>query len=248
MNELRPASEFFSAGNPFCTRFIRPGAISYRFAAEDSGQSTEQKIICMANTIAETPRSVIVGPHGSGKSTLLHSLWPHLEKRFRSLERLQLHAPEPSDSATLLGRSWSHFVLVHKAQLRLWRQNRTQNQGRPSCLVIDGFEQLSLMQRWQVVWVARCINQSLLVTAHGPMRWFDRVHQSDSTPSMILQLTDDLLKRAPESTRSLIGGYLAESELSQVRDVREFWFRLYDVVADASGATKSSKYAGAANR
>ena len=247
MTDLHPRLEPLPFANPFCTRFPRPGVIGYRFAADDSDAVTAQKMDRLVDAISRTPRSAIVGPHGSGKSTLLHSLWPRLENRFRSLDRLQLHASATQGYVSLLRQRLSQSLRVHGAQLRIWRQGRRQrtNQGS-SLLVIDGFEQLTAAQRYQAILIARCCRQRLLVTTHHPARWFDRVHQSQPSVSVVLRLTDDLLKTVPQSTRTLVKNYLVESGSNQMADVREFWFQLYDVVAEAS--EMRSEITDAANR
>ena len=89
--------------NPFSTRFVRPGAIPFRFpAGEDVGT-------LVALLERQGWWGQIVGPHGSGKSTLLAALLPELRRR--TVVSVTLHAEERrlpaeawslSSSATLL--------------------------------------------------------------------------------------------------------------------------------------------------
>lgn len=70
--------------NPFSTRFIRPGAIGYRFP---EGLSSE---ILLKRLESCGWWGQILGPHGSGKSTLLATLIPALESR-QSVVKVALH-------------------------------------------------------------------------------------------------------------------------------------------------------------
>ncbi len=54
--------------NPFSTRFVRPGALAYRFPPGESAATLVERLA------ASGWRGQIVGPHGSGKSTLVAAL------------------------------------------------------------------------------------------------------------------------------------------------------------------------------
>ena len=64
--------------NPFSTRFVRPGAISYLF---EPGSSAADLIDRLA---AHRWRGQIIGPHGCGKSTLLATLVDALARVHRN--------------------------------------------------------------------------------------------------------------------------------------------------------------------
>ena len=64
--------------NPFATRFVRPGAIPYRFANGLVGRDR-------ASLRQHDWRGEIVGPHGSGKSTLVQTLIPPLKEAGRDV-------------------------------------------------------------------------------------------------------------------------------------------------------------------
>ncbi len=71
--------------NPFCSRFVRPGAIGYHFPAGESVESIVERLhACQW-------RGALVGPHGSGKSTLLHALLPALNRAGWQTRLLTLH-------------------------------------------------------------------------------------------------------------------------------------------------------------
>lgn len=127
--------------NPFATRCVRPGVISFRFP---DGQSAARLVERLRenNWMGE-----IVGPHGSGKSTLLHTLTPLLIQAGREVKPFTMH------------RSESRLPIMG-SDLQTWREI-TQ-------IVIDGYEQLG---GWTRILLARiCRNQGcgLLLTSHGP--------------------------------------------------------------------------------
>ena len=131
--------ENLSRPNPFSTRFIRPGAIPYRFP---SGHSADDLV---AELSSLQWRGQIVGPHGSGKSTLLASLLEPLRRAGRPAWRVCLRDRQrrmPSDWAPHAARAGANQILN------------------------DGYEQLSF---WSRVWVkthCRRRGWGLLVTAH----------------------------------------------------------------------------------
>jgi hypothetical protein len=123
--------------NPFSTRFIRPGAISYIF---HEGQSVE---VLVDRLRGQNWWGQIIGPHGSGKSTLLATLTPALEAAGRHVISITLHQGE------------------HRLP-SLDRENLSGN----TQLVIDGYEQLSWWSRRRVKSLCRRHGTGLLVTAH----------------------------------------------------------------------------------
>ena len=126
-------------GNPFATRYTRPGALRFRFPeGEDE------------TTIVERLRSQqwwgqIIGPHGSGKSTLLAALMPALEAAGRGVRCHALHQGERR--LALSSENWQGF----RASAQL---------------VVDGYEQLGRLARWTVVRRCRGRSCGLLVTTH----------------------------------------------------------------------------------
>lgn len=125
-------------GNPFSTRFVRPGALEYLFPA---GVSSEQLVERLERS---GWRGEIVGPHGSGKSTLLAALLPLVAKRGWEIQRYDLHNGE-----RWLPRGWLSRLCASS-----------------TLLVIDGYEQLGHLERWRVRRAMKGPNRGLLVTAH----------------------------------------------------------------------------------
>jgi hypothetical protein len=128
-------------GNPFSTRYVRPGALPYEFPAGHSAQALVDRL-ANAGWWGE-----IVGPHGSGKSSLLAALCPAL---------------------TAAGRRVVQFVL-RDGQRRLPPEAAALAAAGPETLVVvDGYEQLSRLARWRLVRLCRRRRLGLLVTAHAP--------------------------------------------------------------------------------
>ncbi len=126
--------------NPFSTRYVRPGAIAFRFGEGESVQSL------VARLQASGWRGQIIGPHGSGKSTLLAALRRELEAA---------------------GRSVVAFAL-HDGQRRLPADKRQLDSlGATELLVIDGYEQLGRLARLSLKRLCRKRQCGLLVTAHA---------------------------------------------------------------------------------
>lgn len=134
--------------NPFATRYVRPGALAYRFAV---GESAEQFVERLAG---HGWMGQIVGPHGSGKSTLIAAMLPALAAAGRqtvcvTLRRGERRLPcvEPRDA--LGSDAPGSDRLASDAQ---W--------------VIDGYEQLSRMTRWRLMRRFRRLGCGILVTSH----------------------------------------------------------------------------------
>ena len=123
--------------NPFSTRFIRPGAISYLFADGNTASDLVERLRTSGW------HGQIIGPHGSGKSTLLAALIPALESVGRSVVSIALHQGQHS------------LPPIDAAAFSLTTQ-----------FIIDGYEQLSWWSRWQVRRLCKRHRAGLLVTAH----------------------------------------------------------------------------------
>jgi hypothetical protein len=157
--------------NPFATRYVRPGAIAFRFAA---GEGAEQLVERLR---ANDWQGQIVGGHGTGKSTLLAALLPALERAGRRVVRFALHDGE-------------RRLPAEPGQLRSLRT--------PDVLLIDGFEQLSAFARFSIK--RRCRKQGcgLLVTAHADvgLPW---LYSTEVSPELAQQLVSQLVPAADQT-------------------------------------------------
>ncbi|NIL98450.1 MAG: hypothetical protein GTO62_15310 [Planctomycetales bacterium] len=153
------------------TRCVRPGALAYRFAP---GPRLNQLLDRLRDTRGW---GQIIGPHGSGKSTLLHTLWPALGSA----------GFEP------LG-----FVL-RDGQRRLpagWRREAAGGCGQRRLLVLDGYEQLSWLARWNLQRTCRRRGWGLLITAHQP-QGLPMLYRTRTTPPLAQALVQHLLADQP---------------------------------------------------
>ncbi|QDT13223.1 hypothetical protein [Planctomycetes bacterium K23_9] len=226
--KTRPVPQSFAA-NPFCTRFVRPGAIEYRFDVTRGLDSNDRPLEVLVAAIVRTPYAAIVGPHGTGKSTLLESLRPRLGEAYSHLEFVQLHSPSSSRWQVRRRRHIHNRRVVDDAQQGLASRGSS-NESR--LLIVDGFEQLSVFARRKILRVAQGTQQALLVTTHAKLRSFETVFRTKIQQRILQQLTDDLLDRASESQRSILKSEIQQRDFSSVQNVREFWFEMYDRAAE----------------
>ncbi|HJT36711.1 MAG TPA: hypothetical protein VJ783_32110 [Pirellulales bacterium] len=124
--------------NPFATRFVRPGALAYRFGTGDSAERLVERLR------ASGWWGQIIGPHGSGKSTLLASLRPALAEAGRM----------------------TFAIALHQHERRLRPTDQLDGLGPDSQLIVDGYEQLRRWARWRLAHRCRRVGCGLLVTAH----------------------------------------------------------------------------------
>lgn len=156
-----------SESNPFSTRFIRPGAVSYVFP---SGDSIEQLIDRLRTN---QWRGEIIGPHGSGKSTLLSEILPQLQASFNSVFHVKIQGGQstlPPDQTP----DWSTVQMV----------------------VIDGYEQLSWWTRRSLQSRTESQGCGLLVTAHESVG-LPEIFRTKPTTALVEQLAQRLQSNSP---------------------------------------------------
>jgi len=185
--------------NPFATRAIRPGALAYWF--EDSANSPAT---LTERFLAGNARGQLIGPHGSGKSTLVAALLPALEAAGKR----------------------PHVISLHDGQRRIPRaQFPARRLTRDDVLVIDGYEQLGWLSRWQIGRRCRRANCGLLVTAHVDAG-FPMLFRTDVTAIVAQHVIAQLARETPEMVLP------AEEAMRRVRELdgnlRELLFSLYD--------------------
>lgn len=184
--------------NPFSTRYTRPGAIPYRSLA----QTSYPRLASLLNRIRQEPGPFqIVGPHGVGKSTLLSHLLRQLSAEGWETSRVRLS----SEQRPRLPRG-------------------TPMAGGSRCLLaIDGFEQLSWMQRRRMLWHAR--HERLLFTTHRPQA-VETLASLRPDPRSFEAIVRYLLRN---SRWPVTSEQIREVFEQSAGDLREGLFQLYDL-------------------
>lgn len=186
--------------NPFCTRFIRPGAIPFRFPQDQNADDLVQRLRAGL-------RGAIVGPHGTGKSTLITTLMPTLRHAF---------------GGRVLRQQCSS-----QGRIRLAELHRMIARAGDGLLVIDGFERLSRPQRILFRLALARSNCALLVTTHQPYAWLPVVWRTEIEDRLALGLTAELLVGQAEYYQR--GMKVFQRLWAQRRpNLRETWFAMYD--------------------
>ena len=179
------------------------------------------------NVLQTHGTAAIIGPHGTGKSSLVHTLLPHLQQAFPIVTRLQL------SSATDAMTELSH-----------WQRSVATSLASGGCWVIDGFEQLPWLVRRRLVAQARrwrpplarsrhsgqAKRPCLLLTAHRRQLGVKTVLQTDWDNAVVGVLTREKLAGLPPQLRErMLGAARCQAAImARHRNVRDYWFTLYD--------------------
>jgi len=156
-------------GNPFSTRYTRPGAMAYRFPHGESADRLVERLR------AGAWRGQIVGPHGSGKSTLLAAVLPAIESAGQRPLVVELH-----DGQRRLPADFQGTVEAAEAGI----------------VVVDGYEQLAPWNRYRLRRLCRRRKLGLLVTTHRPAGLPDLIC-TEVAPELAWDLVEDLLAGLP---------------------------------------------------
>ncbi len=197
-----------SVSNPFSTRFVRPGALPFLFPP---GAGVIELI---GRLRRQGWWGQIIGPHGSGKSTLLCTLEPALLAAGRSVPWFEFHSGD-----------------------RRPRMPRPESAGgnARTVVVIDGYEQLNWLERFRWRRCCRRKQWGLLVTAHRDCR-LPHLWSTETTIPLARQLVRQLLP--PDDCRAICDDVVSDAFHACRGNLREIWFRLYDVCENRSGATR----------
>lgn len=127
-------------GNPFATRFTRPGAMP---PLDRRGRPLD--VAALAARLQALPGAAIVGPHGHGKTTLLVAI-------------AAAWAADGLPVALVRVRGWADALPALATIARA---------GADALVCIDGWESLG-PGRWPLRQAARLLGRTLVVTSHGP--------------------------------------------------------------------------------
>ena len=222
------------ATNPFCTRFVRPGTIQFRFVeSEFENDSIHNPISQLCDVIASNHRSLIVGPHGTGQSTLVQSLLRQLVHDFETVTHIQLCMETPTrfESPFTWFTHWRNHCVELASNRKTVLSLLHQMSSTKGLLVIDGIEQLSSYACRQLICDARRLGVRVLATSHRSKRLFETIYQTSLSERMIRELTANRIVDAPEGIKAIVQQELERQDLNEIRNLRDFWFMLYDVVA-----------------
>ncbi len=229
--------------NPFSSRYIRPGAIEYRFF---NGQSIDALVEQFCRS--RHRRAAIVGPHGSGKSTLLHSLVPRLGSIQWTWDSAAASSMTPPSSLTMDGHELR--PRVEKGlfpSIRWFRISASSRDASPlfadmqqwsdkTLLVIDGYEQLGMFDRVKLWQGVRRSNVGLLVTCHFPLFFYPTL----MTTAVTEDSAEYVVRRLLASRRELADKLIRSDRWQAIRDrwqnnLRESLFELYDLMETTHG-------------
>lgn len=221
-----------SLPNPFSSHFVRPGSIPYRFSGGlDVGTVGTRLLEWSSRHFAAS----IIGPHGTGKSTLLHSLASYLADAGYDLIWFRL-------SQTDCRAACRQHILRSVAEM--WDEDIPRPSRR--CIIVDGYEQLDWLTRFWIAarlqW-ARVPNRFggqgrpgnfLLVTAHATAVGIPSFFQTEWQDGLVEELTmEKLLQLSPDERALMVARAHARARLlnsvpERERNVRDYWFSLYD--------------------
>lgn len=197
-------------GNPFATRYIRPGALAYHFPAEGS-------LAGLIDRLADCGwRGEILGPHGSGKSTLVRSLIPELTSRGMHVSLFTLRQgsrrlpPTEGDGVEWFPPGGDEAAPPGVVS-RLW--------------IIDGAEQLSWFAWWRLRGDCWWNGRGLIVTTHRPLG-LPTLIRTSTTADLAWQLVRKLLAA---DQRSISQADVEEAFRRQDGNLRETLLALFDV-------------------
>ena len=187
--------------NPFSTRKTTPGQVpffggncDFDFLAEnqiaDKIVVSESKFDHLYNDFVQFDyRAQIIGEHGTGKTTFLAHFIAHLNKNGHPVGQIALH-----DGQRKLPREF-------------WKQQKSMaahfKRGAPKktpVAIIDGYEQLSLLQKSWLRWFAFNNKLGLLVTTHTKKRHFPVLFQTETNFDILLLIVEHLFREQHDLT------------------------------------------------
>jgi hypothetical protein len=219
--------------NPFATRYTRPEAGEFLFPTDADADSL------IARLRESAWWGQVTGPHGSGKSTLMQTLLPRLEAAGRCVELSLFQPAVPTSAAGSASREPQggsgsiRAVDAEPAPARfraepLTALRRASSAGWQSTtqIVVDGYEQLSWLQRTRLKRRCRRRCAGLLVTAHRDMG-LPPLWQTETSVELARRVVARLLRERD-------AGWLSDHQVEHLLathqgNLREVLFALYDL-------------------
>ena len=213
--------------NPFASRYVRPGAITFR-----ASSATSPPIDNIFNRLREVRCGVIVGNHGTGKSTLLQELAATLSCKMPGVQWVQL---TQGALPPLAGWFPRYRNRIRETISTICTVLRVQHRVAPGgVFVIDGAEQLPAVIRWLIAGRSRRASHFCLLTSHHDITGFETLYRTALTTELIEQLLNDLLTSGLDASHSALHVHLKEHiatmDLASVTKLRDLWDELYEVV------------------
>jgi hypothetical protein len=222
------------ATNPFSTRYIAPGQLSW------IGQNGVSSIDLVKQFDKLGRKAEIVGPHGSGKSTLLHDLIPHLGVVVEYCDQANRNSSQARGQGWDVrpGRAESSdseifwFQLRRGSSVMAYFWHRVTQVPKGALLVLDGLEQMGWSERMRLRWLAGRRHLDLLVTAHRGMG-LARLVCTEGTAVTLSLLVKQLICQLDDG--DFILDRLSSIDLAAMvqrhqGNIRECMMELYDVV------------------
>jgi hypothetical protein len=209
----------FQTENPFATARVRPGTIPFLFTGQESATALVERLA------ANGWRGEIVGPHGAGKSALLASLIPVIEAGGRRTLLVELHDRQRRLPRHVFRALREKGTGTFCAKHPKGRSGKRCLSPFPALLVVDGYEQLSVLSRFRLKWFCRRRGLGLLVTSHAPVG-LPELFRVRSDPATVWRLVDELQRSYPYQ---VTGDEVLQRLARHEGNVRETLFDLYDL-------------------
>lgn len=187
--------------NPFSTRRIEAGKIPFYFEKEsfftflgetapgelENESKTAQNSIFLNHLYEKFVqyhyRAQIIGDHGTGKTSLIFDFCAILVQKGCKINRVSLHDRQ----RRLPAEFWWQ-------QKRLAENIENGNSSHCSVAVIDGYEQLSFLEKMKVRSIFRQGKAGLLITAHKPAFQIPLLFQTQGTWETLTVILERLFR------------------------------------------------------